>query len=220
MNRETLSTRLLRIEEEIPKLSNTINAMKITDTGIYGKNYEALSMDAALRAERIACSLRNIIFASNFVNRTVLMEKTAKVHGITIRHEENFIEITLPGLMPKRTKRVNTTFLTDPLNASLEAYEKEHSLPHFEECVICFSHVFDRELSSRRIRDYDNLECKQILDTVASHVLTDDGGLLCNEYHTTEFGDRDCTILTIMSKISFPNWLKEREKNESDMSDF
>lgn len=36
------------------------------------------------------------------------------------------MEITLPGLMPKRTRRVNTTFLTDPLYASLEAYTKEH----------------------------------------------------------------------------------------------
>ena len=220
MNRQTLTSRLLRIEEEIPKLSNTISAMKITDTGIYGKNYEALSLDAALRAERIACSLRNLIFASNFVNKTILMKETAKVHGITIRHEQDFIEITLPGLMPKRTKRVNTTFLTDPLNASLESYAKEHTLPHFEECVVCFSHVFDRNLSSRRVRDYDNLECKQILDTVASHVMIDDSGLLCNEYHTTQFGIKDCTILTIMKKESFPEWLKSLENSENNISDF
>mgnify|MGYP000406216484 CR=1 FL=1 len=47
MDRFTLSSRLSRIEEEIPKLSNTISAIKITDTGTYGKNYEELSMDAA-----------------------------------------------------------------------------------------------------------------------------------------------------------------------------
>lgn len=37
MDRFTLSSRLSRIEEEIPKLSNTISAIKITDTGTYGK---------------------------------------------------------------------------------------------------------------------------------------------------------------------------------------
>lgn len=61
MDKNTLSSRLSRIEEELPKLSNTISAMKITDTGAYGKNYEELSLDAAQRAERIACSLRNLI---------------------------------------------------------------------------------------------------------------------------------------------------------------
>lgn len=53
MDKNTLSSRLSRIEEELPKLSNTISAMKITDTGAYGKNYEELSLDAAQRAERL-----------------------------------------------------------------------------------------------------------------------------------------------------------------------
>lgn len=220
MNKCTLSTRLSRIEEEIPKLSNTISAMKITDTGVYGKNYEALSLDAALRAERIACSLRNLIFAANLIDKTSLMENIADVHKISIRHEQDLVEIVLPGLMPKRTKRINTTFLTDPLDACLDSYAKKNSLPHFTECVVCFSHIFDRSLSSRRIRDYDNLECKQILDTVTSYLLIDDSGLFCDAYHTTEFGKRDCTVLTIMNKEAFPNWLKKQKERENHISDF
>lgn len=127
MDQHTLSSRLSRIEEELPKLANTISAMKITDTGAYGKNYEELSLDAAQRAERIACSLRNLIFAANLVSKPLLMEKTAEIHGITIIHTDSRVEITLPGLMPKRTKRVNTTFLTDPLYASLETYTKKNT---------------------------------------------------------------------------------------------
>lgn len=220
MDRYTLSSRLSRIEEEIPKLTNTISAMKITDTGTYGKNYEELSLDAAQRAERIACSLRNLIFATNLVSKPVLMDTVAKAHGITITHSNDRVVITLPGLMPKRTKRVNTTFLTDPLHASLDAYTKEHTLPHFTECVVCFSHIFDRSLSTRRIRDYDNLECKQLLDTVASFLMTDDSGLFCDAYHTTELGSKDCTILTIMEKSAFPEWLKELESQGNLISDF
>lgn len=220
MNRYTLSTRLSRIQDEIPKLSSTISAMKITDTDTYGKNYEELSLDAALRAERIACSLRNLIFAANLAPKPLLMEKTSEIQGIIIRHDADRVEITLPGLMPKRTKRVNTTYLTDPLYYSLEAYTKEHTLPHFKECVVCFSHIFDRTLSSRRIRDYDNLECKQILDTAASFLMTDDSGLFCDAYHTTEFGDRDCTVLTIMETGAFPEWLKEQKEKGNIISDF
>lgn len=220
MNRHTLSTRLTRIQEEVPKLLNTINAMKITDTDTYGKNYEELSLDAALRAERIACSLRNLIFAANLIEKPFLMKKAAEIQGISIRHGTDRVEITLPGLMPKRTKRVNTTYLTDPLYYSLEAYAKEHVLPHFSKCVVCFSHIFDRTLSSRRIRDYDNLECKQILDTAASFLMTDDSGLFCDAYHTTEFGNRDCTILTIMETTAFPEWLKKQKEKGNNISDF
>ena len=220
MDRFTLSSRLSRIEEEIPKLSNTISAIKITDTGTYGKNYEELSMDAAQRAERIACSLRNLIFAANLIPKPVLMVAVSKEHGITITHSTDRVVITLPGLMPKRTKRINTTFLTDPLPASLDAYTKEHTLPHFTECVVCFSHIFDRNLSARRVRDYDNLECKQLLDTVATFLMTDDSGLFCDAYHTTELGDKDCTMLTIMEKRAFPDWLKDLETQGNLISDF
>ena len=165
MDRNTLSSRLARIGDELPRLANTLNAM-------------------------------------------------------AIKHTQDCVEITLPGLMPKRNKRVNTTFLTDPLYAMLEAYTKEHDLPHFKECVVCFSHVFDKNLSDRRVRDYDNLECKQLLDTVAGFLMTDDSGLFCDAYHTTEFGERDCTILAVMEKSRFPGWLKEREDREKSISDF
>ena len=50
------------------------------------------------------------------------------------------------------------------------------------------------------------------LDTVAGFVLTDDSGLFCDAYHTTEFGERDCTVLTIMEKSRFPMWLKMQEE--------
>ncbi len=220
MDRHTLSSRLARIGDEIPKLENTLSAMKVTDTGAYGKNYEELSLDAAFRAERVACSLRNLIHAAGLVPKPVLMEAAAQAHGISIRQADGKVEVTLPGLMPKRNQRTNTTFLTDPLHAALEAYIKRHELPRFRECVVCFSHVFDGGLPARRVRDYDNLECKQVLDTVASFLMTDDSGLLCDAYHTTEFGERDCTILTIMEKTCFPGWLKEQEDREKSISDF
>ena len=89
-----------------------------------------------------------------------------------------------------------------------------------ERLILRFSHVFDKNLSDRRVRDYDNLECKQLLDTVAGFLMTDDSGLFCDAYHTTEFGERDCTILAVMEKGRFPGWLKEREDREKSIADF
>lgn len=38
MDRPTYLTKLASIEQELPKLANTLNAMKITDTVSYGKS--------------------------------------------------------------------------------------------------------------------------------------------------------------------------------------
>jgi hypothetical protein len=80
--------------------------------------------------------------------------------------------------------------------------------------------VYNRELPERRTRDYDNLELKQILDMVSAFVMTDDGGLLCDAYNTTELGTTDCTIISVMDKDSFPGWLAAREKSVKSIMDF
>lgn len=220
MDRRNLNLRLQRIEDELPKISNAVFAMRITDTERYPLNYEEVSMDAAVRAERIACSLRGLIYAANIVPKAVLMDKTVQVHGISITHEDGMVAVTLPGLMPKRKKREHSTFLSDPLYHALEAYVRDHEVPRFHECVVCFSHVFDQALSTCRIRDYDNMECKAVLDTIAAFLMIDDTGLLCDTYHTTQFGPSDCTIVTLMDSDRFPGWLTKQENRMKSMSDF
>lgn len=220
INKQTISNRLAGIEDELTKLKNTVFALNITDTANYPQIYEELSIDAAVRMERLACSLRNIIYAVNLVPKEVLMEKVADVHGISIEVSDDQVEITLPSLIPKRGRRNNTAFLTDPLYSFLDRYTREQSFPRFSECVVCFSHVYDRELSLRRIRDYDNQECKQLLDIVAAFLLVDDSGLLCDAYHTTEFSDHDYTVLTVMHKNSFPRWLSAKDERRQSISDF
>ena len=199
MDRPTYLTKLASIEQELPKLANTLNAMKITDTVSYGKIYEELSLDAAQRAEKITCSLRSLIFAANLVSKPMLLKKAADIQGITITLSSGIVQVTLPGLMPKKAKYSNTAYLTDPLYTAFELYVKEHPLPHFKDCVVSFLHIYDASLSAKRVRDYDNLdsqECKRILDTVACFLLTDDSGIFCDTFHRTEFGNKISALYT------------------------
>ena len=84
-------------------------------------------------------------------------------------------------------------------------------MPRLSHCIVCFSLVYSKELPVRRVRDYDNLELKQFLDVAASFLLTDDSGLLCDAYHTTELGDMDCTRISIMDSKQFPDWLERKQ---------
>lgn len=79
---------------------------------------------------------------------------------------------------------------------------------------------YDRALPDRRIRDYDNLSEKQLLDLLSSFVMADDTGLLCDAYNTAELGDQDCTKIYIMEKQRFPQWLTEHKTSLQSISDF
>ena len=71
-----------------------------------------------------------------------------------------------------------------------------------------------------RVRDYDNLELKQLLDVIAAFLLEDDNGLLCDAYNTTELGEADCTHIFIMDSDQFPRWLESHQNSLKTISDF
>ncbi len=219
MNTTIIFQRLQGVEDEINKLNNILFALKTTDIQKYGANYEELSTDAALRAERIACQLRNLVYITDFTGKSTYMKLAADAQGIHISLEDEILSIRLPGLLPKRKVRTNTAFLHEPLNYALQEYLKSHSLTLYKDCVVCFSQIYDRALSLRRIRDYDNLEFKQILDTIAAYVLLDDAGLFCDSFHTTELGEHDHTVVYIMEKSVFPEWIKSHKNKIKTISE-
>ena len=219
LNRNSLFERLQDLQNELEKLNNILFALKTTDIQKYGENYRNLSTDAALRSERITCQLRNLVYAADVTRKAEYMKQAADVHGIQISMEDGILSVKLPGLLPKRRIRNNTAFLYEPLNYAMQEYLKEHCISLYQDCVVCFSHVYDKTLSLCRIRDYDNLEFKQILDTISTYVLLDDTGLFCDSYHTTELGQQDCTIICIMEKERFAEWFQKRKNHIKTISE-
>lgn len=220
MDRNLISHRIGSILDDISRLSNALYAMDTTDIQRYPDNYETLSTDAALRAERIACRLRHLIYSSTTIRKGDYLKSASVMHGINISCENGVLEITLPTLLPKRRQRQSDEFLLDPLYFALEQYSKENPMPYFRDCVVCFAQVYDRALPPKRVRDFDNLEEKHLLDLLSAFVMTDDTGLLCDAYNTAELGDQDCTRIYLMEKQRFPGWLAEHGSALKSISDF
>lgn len=214
-----LLQRISNIEDSLEKLKNSVFAMKMTDLQKYPANYEEISTNAALRAERLACQLRNVIFAVDLISKPNYMTAAARSQGIRIQEEKESLLICLPGLLPKRKVHANTAFINEPLHYALKQYLEENPIPVFTNCVVCFIQIYDRKLPLRRIRDYDNLEYKQILDTLSPFLLKDDSGIFCDSYHTTAFGEHDTTSVYIMEKSMFPAWLRDQKNHISDLSE-
>ena len=219
MDRAVLSQRITSILSDLNRLTNTLYALTTTDIQRYPENYEVLSSDAALRSERITCRLRHLLYSTTNVKKEEYLTSAAVMQGIEIACKDDIIEITLPCLLPKRKQHQSTEYLLDPFANALSQYAKAHPMPMLQHCVVCFSQVYCRKLPDRRIRDYDNLELKQFLDVAASFILSDDSGLLCDAYNTTELGEEDCTRIFIMDSTRFPDWLDARQNALSSITD-
>ena len=220
MEKQIITKRIGAIMSDISRLSNALYALDTTDIQRYPDNYEILSTDAALRGEKIACQLRHLIYSGTSIPKETYLKSAGVIHGIKIEQANGIMEITIPCLLPKRKQRQGTEFLLDPLYFALNSYADKNSVPKFRHCVVCFSHIYNKELPTRRIRDYDNIELKQILDIVSTYIMVDDSELLCDAYNTTELGDTDCTVISVMDKDRFPDWLAARQKSIESITDF
>lgn len=220
MERSVISKRIGMLASDIEKLKSTLAAIENTDIQKYPDNYNMLITDAALRSELIACRMRRLIYQSTDIKKETYLTSAGVVQGIKINDNNGIVEIDLPCLLPKRKKRQSTEFLIDPLYFTLSQYSDSHPLKRFKHCVVCFSHVYSEDFPKQNIRDYDNLELKQLLDVIATFIMEDDTGLLVDAYNTTEIGNNECTRISIMDKNRFSEWLKERENTLKTISDF
>ena len=84
MDRAVLSQRISSILSDISRLTNALYAMNTTDIQRYPDNYEVLSTDAALRAERVACRLRHLLYATTTVTKEEYLTSAAVMQGIEI----------------------------------------------------------------------------------------------------------------------------------------
>ena len=114
MERKIISHRIGSILDDISRLSNALYAMDTTDIQRYPDNYEVLSTDAALRAEKIACRLRHLIYSSTTIRKGDYLTSAGIVHGIEVVYEDGVLEVTLPGLLQTQAE-TNTEFCSTVL---------------------------------------------------------------------------------------------------------
>ncbi len=211
MNIKTICKRITSISDDVQRLSGVLLTLGSIDIPRHYDEYEKQSIEAAQRAEWIALRLRHLIYTGTLVEKRNYMPKAVEALGIEVRENEGIYELTLPGLMPKRKARQGTEYIIDPLMYALEQFTKSHIVKRFHHTTVCFVLVYDRNLPERRIRDYDNLELKPILDMAAAYLMDSDAGLLCDTYHATELGERDCMRMFLMDTGRYPRWYAERQ---------
>lgn len=211
IKKKTLDTSIQRLQGELCRLNNDLCAVGATDALRYPENFAEATLAAALRGERLTCSLRQLVY-TGATKKAEYLSSAASAQGIVIQHQGQHITITLPSLLPKRRGH-SSEFLTDPLFFALSEYAMVHQIGRLDHAVVCFIHTYGQEAPTR---DYDNIESKQLLDVVAMFTLEDDGGQYCDVYHTTRTGAASLTEIHVMSRASFPKWLQDQAMTPPD----
>lgn len=210
MERKAIIKRIADIDSEISRVRSTLKTIEETNFFTFPAIYERLTVESAMRSEYIACRFRHLIYATLNITKPELMKTVSEIHGIKISCDDGIVNVTLPSLLPKKKKSMGSEFILDPLYYALEQYFAVNYIKKFRECIVCFSQVYSEDTPHRRIRDYDNLELKQVLDVIAAYVMEDDCGALCDVYHTTEYAKKDCTEVSVMNRDKFKEWIAKR----------
>jgi len=111
-------------------------------------------------------------------------------------------------------KQKYTDYIYQPLFMAMETWcerqEREGlEVPAYEEAVVCFCHIYDRGRPETMIRDHDNIEEKQVVDSLGTFFLRSDGGLYLDTYHASCMGNGDRTEVFLMEKGRFPDWIRD-----------
>jgi len=220
LNNEKRRKLKIMIKEVICQIAEIINDLSKVQTLLYSSEfkdcpdeYESLLLKITIQSEKAVCKLRQLIYSSTIVTKRELMKKVSDAHGIEVKYTDGIFTVTLPSLLPKTRKAMNSEFIYDPLYFALEIYCSDIKIEKFRECIVCFTHIYSGKKPKIHIRDYDNIEKKQVLDAIATFVMTDDSGSFCDVYNTTEYAEKDGTSVSVMSKNKFQEWLTERRLN-------
>jgi len=170
-----------------------------------------LSTKLAVESEFLTKRMREIVIGAPLKDNSrkrYMLDHAAEALGITVGMDDvGVVRITLPALLPGRSS-ARTGFVSDPLYEVVEQFIADYpNFKRFDKCTIWVTHVYDWDLPTEgRIRDFDNLELKEIIDIINPFLLKDDSPKWCSIYQDMEKGDTDATHILIMKDHQFARY--------------
>lgn len=202
-------------------LEKTMELFTAAKDGFVSKNaakHEHNLVQGIYLLEKSTLSAREIANAClNATNpalyNTVVKNVDTGVFGIALKQTGNVIRITLPCLLP-HYKENNKNIITEPLNRYLRQYRKDiRELPHYDSVVMVVINHVNAKHSNSVIRDNDNYEYKQLINTLSFWFLSDDNYKNCVMMNGTKLSKKDMTEVFIVPTNEFGSWYIENAEN-------
>ena len=118
---------------------------------------------------------------------------------------EGWFSIRIPALLPKKTKG-SADYVRSFLYPAMSDFFKTAPPVRYNDSVLIYRHVYDKERSDRQKRDHDNIEINMVSDIIALYVMPDDGPSICSHYYCSAQGNEERTEVYVVPKKDFSVW--------------
>ena len=122
---------------------------------------------------------------------------------------QGWFSVKIPALFPKKGSG-SADYIRSFLFPAMRDFFVDRTPVRYDDCILIFRHVYDKERGGRRKLDHDNIEINMATDIVAMYVLPDDNPNVCSVFQTSAEGDADRTEIYVVPRGEFPAWLMEK----------
>ncbi len=218
MNRTYIEA-LCKTAADLCSLSKTLSRNAGLLEKIEGHNPRSQLLKSVGHAETSAVRLRHLTALPGSPDKDQFYAAIMDTLRIEIRECPDWIRITVPAILPMRSRNYANEFLVAPLREALAAHLREHPRKRFRDCAVCVVHQYDESLGLPLYREDDGIEMKRIMDVIEIMLLTNDSGLLCTVLHCVELGPADEMRIYLMTPEVLPKWLECRSRESSQCSE-
>lgn len=153
-------------------------------------------------AECFMCNLRDILAHVRQEPIKRSLSKCADRMGITVQKTNGVLEVTLPMILPTKSK-TKADYLFDPIFYAMESFSKTEPLFIKEKAMMCIEFIYDKNNKNIPRGDHDNKEVKQVIDAIAPFVVRDDSDNYLSLCQISSEGDYNHTKVYVMPEKSF-----------------
>lgn len=218
MQKNTIvSKRLIELNGRFEKVISLLNSAKNSLIKNDNIKFETYLEKALLSSESTVLSLRDTAKNACSLNNSPLsyermMSNVGKdIHKIRIQKINNGYKIVLPGTL-NHYGNISKSLLDEPLNNMLRTFNKETKIQKIDHAVMLIVNCIEGSKNKLKIRDNDNYEYKQIINTIAFWMLKDDGYDCCDIMNCTKISDKNVTEVYLISKDKFCEFYSDFKK--------
>lgn len=195
------------MEKKLRLLSVGLSELQKLDEMNRPDLFNQVAINYIKHAEQLSLIMRSMPYAAGVPNSKRLIDK-AILDAVPIEMgftEENWFCIRLPMLLPKKG-RGNTEYIRGMLYPAMQEFFRDKDPVRYDNCVLIFRHVYDRNRPERQLRDHDNVELNMVVDSVAMFLLYDDAPMRCRHYYTSVAGTEERTEVYVVPVENFLEW--------------
>lgn len=121
--------------------------------------------------------------------------------------EQGWFSMRIPALLPKKESG-SVEYIRSIVYLAMRDFFWSKEQVRYQDCVLAYRHVYDKDRPDRRRRDHDNIETNMVSDVIAMYTMPDDGPAVCSHYACSASGTEERTEVYVVPKDEFAQWLK------------